>query len=73
MNLSSSLFYKPIVNLRMIWDRSKHVVIYNKQNFVVFGKKLISFLWIAVRTGNNAHIHEVGLLQSLQALLQEVC
>jgi hypothetical protein len=31
----------PIVNLRMTWNRSHHVVLYNKLNLVVFGQILI--------------------------------
>jgi hypothetical protein len=32
------MFWTQIVNLRMTWNRSKHVVLYNEYNLVVFGR-----------------------------------
>jgi len=36
-----SMFYRSIVNLRIIRGRSKHLVLYNKQNLFVFDRYLI--------------------------------
>jgi hypothetical protein len=40
------MFYRPNVNLRMTWDRSKHAVLYNQWNLVVFGQIPIYFFQI---------------------------